>query len=293
MKTILSTLLILTGVTSSFAQSMLKVSLTDRRPITVSVDGRHFRQPGESVTVNDLPKGRHYVVVYVSETLRDGRTADGVIWEGKIKTYRGQMSVCTVDPHSREANIIEQDMYNMPPQNNGQQYNNYNLNNYDTRPADNGYNNQPDNSTVMNNQGSNTDNTATDNTPLPDGSPVASPVSGLGYNDEELPGSKKSTTTKTTTKGSAKAEKIKKMINTKSTDTDKLVAAKDNLKNSTITTADVMSLMECFSFESTKLEFAEWAYDKASDKDNYKKVKQKLSMKSYREEMDKFLDSKK
>lgn len=292
MKQFLITLLAsATGLTPAMAQSMLKVSLTDRRPISVSVDGRHFRKTGESVTVNDLPKGRHYVVVYVTETLRDGRQADGVIWEGTVKTYRGEMSVCLVDPHTREANVTEQDMYYGPD---GQQYNNYNLNNYDNK-NDGGYN-QPDNATPPGNMYNRdnaasppAENTMPDNenlSPVPDGSPVASPVSS--YDEDELLGNKKGKTEK----GAAKIDRVKKKVNEKGTDTDKLNTAKTALTNSTMTTADVMSLMDCFNFESTKLEFAEWAYDKTSDKNNFKKVKQKLTMKNYKEEMDAFLKTK-
>lgn len=283
MKQVLGTLMIVAaGAVPAMAQSMLKVGLTDRRPITVSVDGRHFKRVGESVTVNDLPKGRHYVKVYITETLNDGRQADGIIWEGSVKTYRGQLSLCMIDPRSREANITEQDMYSAP-RDEGQQYNNYNLNNYDNKPVEqdpysNQQNYQPDN--TQNNQ----DNTVA---PLPDGAPVASPVGE--YNEEELlKGTKKADAVKTT-KGSKKVEQEKKKINTKATDTDKLAAAKDAFKNTTLTTTDVMAVMDCFAFENTRVEFAEWAYYKTSDKGNFKQVKQKLTMKEYREEIDKFL----
>lgn len=275
-------MIVAAGAVPAMAQSMLKVSLTDRRPISVSVDGRHFKRVGESVTVNDLPKGRHYVKVYVSETLNDGRQADGIIWEGSVKTYRGQLSLCMVDPRNREANITEQDMYSAP-RDEGQQYNNYNLNNYDNKPVEqdptnNQQNYQPDN--TQNNQ----DNSVA---PLPDGAPVASPVSE--YNEEELlKGGKKADAIKTT-KGSKKVEQEKKKINAKATDTDKLAAAKESFKSTTLTTTDVMAVMDCFAFENTRVEFAEWAYYKTSDKGNFKQVKQKLTMKEYREEIDKFL----
>lgn len=287
MKQIFTTLLVLaTGITSTFAQTMLKVSLTDRRPITVSVDGRHFRKSGESVTVNDLPRGRHYVIVYVTETLSNGRTGEGVIWEGKVKTYQGQASLCLVDPHTRAASITEMDMYafqqNQPAD--AQGYNNRNLNNYDTRSDNQGNtqnnNYQPD---TYNNNSVPDENVAA---PLPDGTPVASPVT---IDEGEAAGKK---STKTTKKASTKTDKLKTKINVRTTDTEKFTAAKDVLKTETLTTVQVMSLMDCFSFESTKVEFAQWAYTKTSDKANFKQVKQKLTMKNYKEDMDKFLKNK-
>ncbi len=299
MKQIFSTLLVLVaGIIPSFAQSLLKVSLTDRRLISVSVDGRHFRKSGESITVNDLPRGRHYVVVYVSETLSHGRRGDGIIWEGNIKTRSGVATICTVNPLSREAAITEMSMDaaqgNQPTE--AQGYNNYNLNNYDTRTD----NNTPppasaNNYDTYNNTQSNTNqnNTVPDNTsvtPLPEGTPVASPVS---LDEGEEAAAKKATkTTKTTKTVEAKTDKLKAKINAKTTDTEKMNTAKEVLQKASLTTAQVMSLMDCFSFESSKAEFAQWAYSKTTDKGNFKQVKQKLTMKNYREEMDKFLKDK-
>ncbi|WP_161499427.1 DUF4476 domain-containing protein [Flavipsychrobacter stenotrophus] len=291
MKQIVGTLLVLiAGIVPSFAQTMLKISLTDRRPITVSVDGRHFRKSGESVTVNDLPRGRHYVIVYITETLSNGRTGEGIIWEGKVKTYQGQASLCTVDPHTREAAITEMDMNavqsNLPTDPQG--YNNYNLNNYDSRTDNsaqqpgNANNNDTYNNTLGNN--SPDDNVAPT---LPDGTPVASPVT---IDEGEDAAAKKAT--KTTKKATTKTDKLKTKINVRTTDTEKMTAAKEVLKNESLTTGQVMSLMDCFGFESTKLEFAQWAYAKTTDKANFKQVKQKLAMKNYREEMDKFLKGK-
>ncbi len=291
MKQIVGTLLVLiAGIAPSFAQTMLKISLTDRRPITVSVDGRHFRKSGESVTVNDLPRGRHYVIVYVTETLSNGRTGEGIIWEGKVKTYQGQASLCTVDPHTREAAITEMDMNavqsNQPTDPQG--YNNYNLNNYDSR-TDNTVAPQISTSnqdTYNNTQGNNNndDNVAS---PLPDGMPVASPVT-----IDEGEGTTAGKPAKATKKAATKTDKLKTKINVRTTDTEKMTAAKEVLKNESLTTAQVMSLMDCFGFESTKVEFAQWAYSKTTDKANFKQVKQKLAMKNYREEMDKFLKGK-
>lgn len=279
-------LILVAAATPSFAQSMLKVSLTDRTPITVSVDGRHFKKVGESVTVNDLPKGKHYVMVYLAGNSRDGRRP-GVIWEGKIKTYHGQMSNCVINPFSREANISEQDMYGQPAD--GERYSNYNLNNYDARQPvqDETYPNPADpngNSPQVAQQGQDTDNNYT---PLPEGAPVASPVSG--YDEEELLKNSKTGKTTKTTKVDSKVEAIRKKINAKNTDTDKLEAAKAAMKTSSVKTADVVVLMDCFNFESTKMDFAKWAYTRTSDKANYRQVKQKLTMKQYREEMDAFL----
>ncbi len=285
MKQIFSTLLILiAGVIPAVAQSMLKVSLSDRRPISVSIDGRHFRKTGESITINDLPKGRHDVVVYISETRNDGRRGNGVIWEGNIKTYRGELTICTIDPRTREAAITEQDINTIqdPQPTDEQRYNNYNLNNYDTKPQNTDDNNTMPATQPVNNevpaQNINIGN-------LPAGTPVASPVEIK----EEPAKEETKKATKSTTKTDPKVLKLKKKIEEKSTDTDRLVIAKDVIKANTLTTAQVVALMDCFSFESTRVEFVQYAYPKTTDKKNFKQVKQKLTMKNYKDEMDQFL----
>ena len=261
-----------------FAQSMLKVSLTDRSLVTVSVDGRYFRKAGESVTVGDLPPGRHYVEIFASRpSARGGRE---MIWEGRVKTHEGVLTVCSVDPYSRDAITSDQDMpapmTNQQP-NDGGAYNNQGKYNYDTRGGANNTNNQ-ENPPAENKETQNIPPETQENaTPLPEGTPVASPVSI----DEpvEKPSSKKA----------AKLTKLKTKADAKKTDTEKLEIIKAGLKNEKLSTAKVSTIMDWFSFEHTKAEFAKWAYPQVTDKDKFKTVKQKLTMKSYREDIDKFL----
>ena len=268
----------LSGVMPASAQSMLKVSLTDRSPITVSVDGRYFKKTGESVTVGDLPPGRHYLEIFVSTS--SAHTARARVWEGRVKTHNGTLTVFSLNPYNHEAVSDDEEMPDMSRRNEAERYNNHNLNNYDTRddqPNRNADNNMPGNSMTNNNQPA--EPVIADNTPdsLAPGTPLASPVTI----DEPVE--------KPTPKKAVKSDKLKKLVDAKNTDTDKLETVKNALKNDKLTTTRVMSVMDWFNFENTKVEFAKWAYAKTTDKANFRNVKQKLTLKNYREEMDKFL----
>jgi len=67
---------------------------------------------------------------------------------------------------------------------------------------------------------------------------------------------------------------------------------KDALANETFVTYQVGNMMDWFSFESSKVDFAEWAYTKTVDKENFTDLENKLTYKNYRDDLDKFIKSK-
>ncbi len=293
MKQVFSILFILSaGSLTSQAQSMLKVSLSDKTPIKVAVDGRYFNNRGQTVTVADLPSGKHNLKIFALTTTRRGTQIDEVIFEGKIKTYRGQLTKFVYDRNSGMAEESEQDidLNNISPQtndrDNAESFNNRNLNNYDTR--NDGTANQQSTTSIADNQDA--------PPPLPAGTPLASaetPNSELdalekGAVDETKPVAKTNVPLK-----DAKMEKARKKVAAKGTDTDKLETAKTIFKNEKLTTAKVITILGWFDFENSKVDFAKWAYANTTDKANFKKVKATLTMKSYKEEMDKFLKNNK
>ena len=261
MKKLFSILILLSvSCIAAKAQSMLKISLADRLPITVSVDGRYFNKRGQSVTVGDLPAGRHRVQIYATNE----SNKEEVVYTGYVKTYNGQLTTFTYDYNTEAIERQDQDMNTMgsaatpppapatPPPTD--QYNN------NTVPQqDNNY--QPDN-------GNNNEQYA----PSPGASPVNDAI---------------------TTEGKNKLAKLKKKTDAKKTDTEKATVLKEALKQEMINSDQVAIIMDWFSFESSKVEFAEWAYDHTTDKDNYTNVVEKLAFNNYRIELDNFIKSKK
>jgi Domain of unknown function (DUF4476) len=233
------------------AQSMLKVRLSDGSPINVAVDYRYFNKKGTSITVGDLPPGRHFVQIYFASENRRGRRYEEVIYEGKVKTHVGGIILLTYDPETRQVQMDEQDMdayMNGQPQQ-GQEA---------QQPAQN---DMPANDGGNGNYGSN-ENTAPGASPAPTG-----------------------------TLEDARIDNLKTRVAAKSTDTEKMKELKDALGNDTYTTYQVGSMMDWFSFESTKVDFAKWAYAKTVDKDYFTDLESKLTYKNYREELDAFIKS--
>ena len=98
------------GLNTAEGQSMIKVKLADNSPINVAVDHRYFNKRGTSITVGDLPGGRHFVQIYSFERSRHGRRYDNIIYEGKVRTEPGMVTVLEFDPYSRNTNISEVDI---------------------------------------------------------------------------------------------------------------------------------------------------------------------------------------
>jgi hypothetical protein len=68
------------------------------------------------------------------------------------------------------------------------------------------------------------------------------------------------------------------------TDTDKEKLMKRALGDRSPSTAQVRDMLGWFSFESTRLDFAKWAYARVSDKDEYWKLEDVFSFESSKEE---------
>jgi hypothetical protein len=204
--------------------------------------------------------------IYGTIRKRNGKLKEAVIYEGQVITYAGMISVLVYDPatgnldvHSEDANTY---LKNNPlPQNatvpNG--------GNYDA--VGNGYtnNNNGANNTIDNNA---PDNNSTNNSNGPVASPVA--MQNIG------------------TLTDSKVSDIKTKVEAKKTDTDKMKVLKDELKNERVGTDNVAMMMDWLNFESTKLEFAKWAYTIVEDKENFAMLGDKFTYKTYQDEFDQF-----
>ena len=252
---LISALLVI-GITCASAQSMLKVRLADNSKLNVEVDGRYFNKTGTSVTVGDLPPGRHRFAIYTLVQDRRGRGRQESVYSGKVVTHGGYVTVFTYDPNTGETNVQELDInsyqQNMPPQANGS-------GGYDQR-----------NTPQVNN---NNNDYGNDNKYVNPSSPVASPVpaDAIGTLTDD------------------KINVLKTKVAAKKTDTEKMNVLKDDLKDEKITTDQVALIMDWFNFESTKVDFAKWAYANTVDKENFANLDSKLSYKNYEDDLNKFI----
>ena len=240
------------------AQSMLKVRVADNRPINVWLDGRYFTKRGTSVTVGDLPAGQHMLKIYSVAKTRYGKAYQEVIFHGKVNTYRDMITKVYYDPYSNEVDANDENiasyMQDHPQTTLGE-----------WRGEDGG-DREPYNGTR--------DKTGSSITA--GNSPLASPVSS------DRAGSLTE----------IRIDKLKKKVDAKKVDTEKMNELKDALKNETYTTGQVGVMMEWFGFESSKVDFAEWAYPNTVDKEIFGDLISMLKFEKYQNELEQFVKDK-
>jgi len=243
------------GFARSAGQSMLKISTKDNSQISVSVDDRHFNKTGTSITVGDLPFGGHYLKIYAIQNDRRGRGREEVIYQGRIKTYSGMVTLLVYDPATdeRDMQTVDMDTYLAahPISNKGKfsgttqgDVNNYNANNDNNNQSNEG---------------------------------AASSISPQKFG----------------TLTDSRFAEIKKTVGAKRTDTDKMNELKEDLKNEKVTTNQVADMMDLFTFEATKVEFAKWAYQITVDTEYFIDLESKFAYKTSQDDLDKFLNQQK
>ena len=108
---ILSTLLISVLVfTTSFAQTeeggAIKVTLNDHTPFRLVVDGRVYKKHGTSLTVGNLPRGRHNIEVFAYYPNSPRPMRRDLIYDGKLKIHDNEFLNVIVNVNTGDAKII-------------------------------------------------------------------------------------------------------------------------------------------------------------------------------------------
>jgi len=267
-KLIILLILALTG-NNVFAQSMVKVSTADKQAINVAVDSRYFNKRGTSVTVGDLPIGRHFLSIYGVVRKRNGKMKEAIIYEGDIITYNGMISIIIYNPADNTVSVRSEDLGDYLKHNSIQvddpvvTTGGNARNRYDNVPP------APSNTT--------TTRTTTNGSNDPDTQPAASPVA---VDDMS-------------TLADHKIDALKEKVASKTTDTEKMKVLKEDLHGERIAASQVISFSDWLNFEATKLEFAKWAYAICSDKENYATVGILFNMPENKREFDDFMSKRK
>lgn len=98
--------------------SALKVVLNDGSPLVVTLDDRRYNKHGVSLTIGDLPPGKHYVKVYAYTPYKGkpGGNAE-LVFSGKIKIKPGTFAYAVVDPGNGTLSLTENPLsdQNSPP----------------------------------------------------------------------------------------------------------------------------------------------------------------------------------
>ena len=240
---------------SAQAQSKLKVFLSEKTPISIELDGKHFDKTGTSITVGDLPPGRHYLRVFEMERSHFGRPQERVIYEGGVKTHFGNITLFELDAPTGNINVYDESMET-----------------YASSPTimgtdENGRPMQP---------GSRYDgNRSQVSQPNENVQPVATPPIQPAAPESTL--------------SDARMTALKAKVSENATDSKKLTEMKAELANDKISTNQVSVMMDWLSFESSKVDFVEWAFPKTTDQQNFGSIELKFSYKDYQDEVDDFI----
>lgn len=268
MKKLLFVIVFIIGFSDAFGQSMLRVRLADNSRFNVSVNGRYFNKRGKSVTVGDLPTGRHLLKIYSIAYDRWGKPYDKLVYQGMVRTYWGTLTYFSFDPHTRRI-TTQQELYN-----DADKYDVDEATDVDTRSED-GYRRQeytkdrqyePVNRQYESPEENREDARAE--------TPVARPVVVSSFSPRE-------------------EERLKSRVDMRETDTDKLKVIKSGLKRESVSTYQVGMIMDWLLFESTRVEFAKWVYDSVVDKLSFPDLFEKLDYSSSKEELKKYINSRK
>ncbi len=109
MNKLLSAVLLSLTVFTASAQTQLKVFLTDGSQLSLEVDYKHFQKMGTSITVGDLPAGRHDIRIFQPHETVFRKVVQDVIYVGKVKTYEGRITIFELDPETGGINVYDED----------------------------------------------------------------------------------------------------------------------------------------------------------------------------------------
>lgn len=251
----LSFLLLLPG-SELLAQSRrcaIQVRSRDNRPITIVMDGRHFRKYGTVLTLGDIPEGRHELKVYYyypAETRRgsySGRYTGRaeLIYKERIRIDGGMMYYCVVNPDRGTMRVEESRMISLDERSTAY-------------PIDG-------------------------NADFSDGSNDESWEYDRGRNDQS---SSLSYYNEKNRISESQMALLKSSVNEKNAASDKVRTIKMYLENKTLITEQVLEILNWLSFEGSKVEVAKYCYPKVSDPDNYLMVSNKLGFQSSKRELE-------
>lgn len=230
----------------------LRVSLSDHSPIAVSIDGRLFKKYGSSLTVGDLPKGWRYIKIYSYDPKNEQKPLKS-IYTKDVRIHKDELTIIVLDVYSGKARISYQDWNaaNMPQGKEVKQPGRVNLS-----PAAN----------------------------APVTSAGASQVASEPVLDDF-------TAANATIIGGDDWASLQTDVKSKVTDTEKLNAVKVALKDKSVSTAQVSTIMQWFNFEESKLGIAQWCYNHTVDKSNYSILKTGLTSREHIDKLDAFIKS--
>ena len=81
----------------------LRVRMTDGNPISVVINGRDYERRASSITIGDLPRGKHRIQVYA---MRGKRLQNPeLVYSGRVRVEESAVTYVSVDPTRHAARV--------------------------------------------------------------------------------------------------------------------------------------------------------------------------------------------
>ncbi len=246
--------------------SILKLRLSDRSGISVNLDGRFIDRQTTSLTLDGIRSGLHHIEVYASQGYRRRPVR---IYTGTIRLAPATVNAGVVDIYSRglslrSRRLDEYDYADHEPEG-GYDRDKANDNYRPNRDGD-GSDDVYDNS--RGNRGGSADGSA------------AQTETGVG----SFPHGRGAVTGSINPLTRRDMDDLHSRISSHITDTDKEQLLKSVIQNRNASTEQIREMLLWLAFDSTRLDFAKWAYPHASDRSNYWKLEDVFSFDSSKKE---------
>lgn len=243
------------------SDNLLRIRLSDNTPLRIAIDGRDFRQHGRSLSIGNLPEGKHRIKVYAFQNQgpyenRYFRHAD-LLYKGSVYIEPKSVTNCLVDVYKYTMAV------NVKPIAGHHTSEDVPYNGDDIYAA------KPDNS-----------------------SSYHTPSQAPSYKQKQ-PTTANLEVGNATALTSIEVDNIKTRADKLSTDTEKEKALKNALTGHSFYIAQLRTLSNCLSFESSKLEFIEYEYyAKIIDKSNFPSLADCFKMDSNIHDFNTFVQNK-
>ena len=248
--------LALSNMSAQYEPSILNLRMYDKSTFTLNIDGVNYNTQNTTHRIGNLAPGNHILYVYTQQWMYGGGYSNRMVYSGNVNIQPSTETFITVSGGSLKIdNVValtnNNGWDNIPYTNN--------------EPYFNGH--RPTNRHYYEHQYNN-------NYPGHCGTPPAPPVCNIprAMNDMEF-------------------SNLLNTIRNASFESTKLSTANTVARSNNFTTNQVRAILQQFSFESTKLDFAKTAYAKTIDKNNYYTINDVFSFSSSTIALNDFLAS--
>lgn len=249
-------LLLANSVFAHSNKALLRIRENRGRTVSVSIDGKRFNKMAKTLTVGDIPAGNHVLQVFVYNNNGHGYTAGREIYQGKVSIEPGKIYYMTV----RNGRLDVEE--NCCIDDYGYWNNNDNWDDWNSETKSWNNNNNWNNSNYSNRNSRGR---------------INNQKSGSWDSYHGI-------------LSQSSYQELLNQIKNSSFESSKVTTANAGLKNNIITVEQLIGILNLFSFESTKLDFAKTNYKIVADKQNFMQVNNLFVFQSSKDDLNEFLN---